>query len=265
MQGNVIDLCPVGALTSKPYAFTARPWELSKTESIDVMDALGSNVRVDAKGREVMRIMPRNHDGVNEEWLADRSRFIWDGLRRQRLDKPYVRVGGRLKPATWSEAFAVIAGAVKGKKVAGLVGDLVSCEAAFALKELVSGLGGTVECRTDGAKLPAGNRGGYVGTATIADIDAAQGHRAGRDQPAGRGAGAECAHPQGLADRRERGRRRRGGGPDLRLRSPRDRPRGARRARRQGARRYRQGSADGGDRRAGGADRRQTARPCSRR
>ena len=175
MQGNVIDLCPVGALTSKPYAFTARPWELSKTELIDVMDALGSNVRVDAKGREVMRIMPRNHDGVNEEWLADRSRFIWDGLRRQRLDKPFVRVGGRLKPATWSEAFAVIAGAMKGKKVAGLVGDLVSCEAAFALKELVSGLGGTVECRTDGVKLPAGNRGGYVGTATIADIDAARG------------------------------------------------------------------------------------------
>ena len=97
MQGNVIDLCPVGALTSKPYAFTARPWELTKTESIDVMDALGSNIRVDAKGREVMRILPRNHDGVNEEWLADRSRFIWDGLRRQRLDRPYMREGGRLR------------------------------------------------------------------------------------------------------------------------------------------------------------------------
>ena len=142
MQGNVIDLCPVGALTSKPYAFTARPWELTKTESIDVMDALGSNIRVDAKGREVMRIMPRNHDGVNEEWLADRSRFIWDGLRRQRLDRPYVREGGRLQPATWGEAFAAIAAAVKGKRVAGLVGDLVSTEAAFALKALVEGLGG---------------------------------------------------------------------------------------------------------------------------
>ncbi len=175
LQGNVIDLCPVGALTSKPYAFTARPWELTKTESIDVMDALGSSVRVDAKGREVMRIMPRNHDGVNEEWLADRSRFIWDGLRRQRLDKPYVRVGGRLKPATWGEAFEVVRGAVAGRKVTGLVGDLVSCEAAYALREFVGGLGGTVECRTDGAKLPAGNRGGYVGTATIADIDAARG------------------------------------------------------------------------------------------
>ena len=174
MQGNVIDLCPVGALTSKPYAFTARPWELTKTESIDVMDALGSNTRVDAKGREVMRIMPRNHDGVNEEWLADRSRFIWDGLRRQRLDRPYIREGGRLRAASWAEAFAAIAAAANGRKVAGLVGDLVSTEAAFALKALVESLGGSVECRTDGAALPAGNRSGYVGTATIADIDAAR-------------------------------------------------------------------------------------------
>lgn len=174
MQGNVIDLCPVGALTSKPYAFTARPWELQKFESIDVMDALGSNIRVDVKGREVMRIMPRNNDEVNEEWLADRSRFVWDGLRRQRLDRPYVRKGGRLVPATWSEAFAAVAAAAKGRKVAGLVGDLVSTEAAFALKSLVEALGGTVECRTDGAALPAGNRSGYVGTATIADIDRAE-------------------------------------------------------------------------------------------
>jgi NADH-quinone oxidoreductase subunit G len=174
MQGNVIDLCPVGALTSKPYAFTARPWELSKTESIDVMDALGSNIRVDTKGREVMRILPRNHDGVNEEWLADRSRFIWDGLRRQRLDRPYLRENGRLRPASWSEAFGAIAAASKGKTVAGLVGDLVPTEAAFALKRLVEGRGGSVECRTDGAALPAGNRSGYVGTARIADIDHAQ-------------------------------------------------------------------------------------------
>ena len=115
MQGNVIDLCPVGALTSKPYAFTARPWELTKTESIDVMDALGSNIRVDAKGREVMRILPRNHDGVNEEWLADRSRFVWDGLRRQRLDRPYVREGGRLAPASWGEAFEAVGGGGEGQ------------------------------------------------------------------------------------------------------------------------------------------------------
>jgi NADH-quinone oxidoreductase subunit G len=174
MQGNVIDLCPVGALTSKPYAFTARPWELSKTESIDVMDALGSNIRVDVKGREVMRIMPRNHDGVNEEWLADRSRFIWDGLRRQRLDRPYIRENGRLRPASWDEAFAAVAAAAKGQKVAGIVGDLVSTEAAYALRELVGRVGGAVECRTDGAKLPAGNRAGYVGSARIADIDFAR-------------------------------------------------------------------------------------------
>ena len=101
LQGNIIDLCPVGALTSKPYAFSARPWELKKTETIDVMDALGSNIRVDTKGREVMRILPRNHDGVNEEWISDKTRFVWDGLRRQRLDRPFVRVRGKLKPATW--------------------------------------------------------------------------------------------------------------------------------------------------------------------
>ncbi len=174
LQGNIIDLCPVGALTSKPYAFTARPWELTKTETIDVMDALGSNIRVDTKGREVMRILPRNHDGVNEEWISDKTRFVWDGLRSQRLDQPYVRVGGKLKPATWGEALAKAAEAMKGKKIAGLVGDLVPVEAAFALKQLVEGLGGNVECRVDGAKLPAGNRSAYVGTATIEDIDNAR-------------------------------------------------------------------------------------------
>lgn len=174
LQGNIIDLCPVGALTSKPYAFTARPWELTKTESIDVMDALGSNIRVDTKGREVMRIIPRNHDGVNEEWLADKSRFIWDGLRRQRLDTPYIRENGRLRKAGWAEALAAAAAAMKGRKVTGIVGDLVPVEAAYSLKTLVESLGGTVECRTDGAKLPAGNRAAYVGTAAIGDIDAAQ-------------------------------------------------------------------------------------------
>lgn len=174
LQGNIIDLCPVGALTSKPYAFTARPWELKKTETIDVMDALGSNIRVDTKGREVMRIMPRNHDGVNEEWLSDKSRFVWDGLRRQRLDRPYVRVDGKLKATTWDEAFAAAKTAMNGKKVAGLIGDLVSTEAAYALKQLVGSLGGSVECRVDGAKLPVGNRGAYVGTACIEDIDSAE-------------------------------------------------------------------------------------------
>ena len=174
LQGNVIDLCPVGALTSKPYAFTARPWELSHTESIDVMDALCSNIRVDTRGRDVMRFLPRNHDGVNEEWLSDKSRFVWDGLRRQRLDRPYVRKGGKLTPVGWNEAFAAIASAANGKKIAGIAGDLAPVEAMFALKQLVEGLGGAVECRTDGAKLPAGNRSGYAGTAWIEDLDEAE-------------------------------------------------------------------------------------------
>ncbi|WP_288928741.1 NADH-quinone oxidoreductase subunit NuoG [uncultured Maritimibacter sp.] len=174
LQGNIIDLCPVGALTSKPYAYQARPWELTKTETIDVMDALGSNIRVDTKGREVMRILPRNHDGVNEEWISDKTRFVWDGLRRQRLDKPYIRKNGKLTPVEWPEALSAAAEAMKGKKVTGLIGDLASTEAAFSLKQLIEGQGGTVECRVDGAKLPAGNRSGYVGTATIEDIDSAE-------------------------------------------------------------------------------------------
>jgi NADH-quinone oxidoreductase subunit G len=174
LQGNIIDLCPVGALVSKPYAFTARPWELTKTESIDVMDALGSNIRVDTKGREVMRFLPLNHDGVNEEWISDKTRFVWDGLRRQRLDTPYIRENGSLRKASWPEALSAAAIAMKGKKLAGLVGDLASVEAAFALKTLIEGQGGVVECRTDGAKLPAGNRSGYVGNATIEDIDDAE-------------------------------------------------------------------------------------------
>ncbi|SFT63583.1 NADH-quinone oxidoreductase subunit NuoG [Sedimentitalea nanhaiensis] len=175
MQGNIIDLCPVGALVSKPYAFTARPWELTKTESIDVMDALGSNIRVDTKGREVMRFLPRNNDGVNEEWISDKTRFVWDGLRRQRLDRPYVRENGKLRPSTWPEALTKAAEALKGAKApAGLVGDLAPVEAAFALRQMIESQGGVVECRTDGAKLPAGNRGAYVGTAMIEDIDHAE-------------------------------------------------------------------------------------------
>ncbi len=173
LQGNIIDLCPVGALTSKPYAFTARPWELTKTETIDVMDALGSNIRVDTKGREVMRILPRNHDEVNAEWISDKTRFVWDGLRRQRLDQPYLRENGKLRPGTWPEALKAAAAVMSGKNLVGLIGDLVPVEAGFALKNLVEGLGGAVECRVDGAKLPALNRSGYVGSAVIEDIDAA--------------------------------------------------------------------------------------------
>ena len=126
LQGNIIDLCPVGALTSKPYAFTARPWELSNTETIDVMDALGSNIRVDTKGREVMRILPRNHDGINEEWISDKTRFVWDGLRRQRLDKPYIRKDGKLVSVNWNEALNFASQSLSGKNIMGLVGDLTS-------------------------------------------------------------------------------------------------------------------------------------------
>ncbi|MFQ5437314.1 MAG: NADH-quinone oxidoreductase subunit NuoG [Paracoccaceae bacterium] len=174
LQGNIIDLCPVGALTSRPYAFSARPWELRKTETIDVMDALGSNIRVDVKGREVKRIVPRNHDGVNEEWISDKTRFVWDGLKRQRLDRPFVRVDGKLVPATWGEALQAAAEAMKGAKVTALAGDLAPVEAMYALKLLTHEQGGTCESRTNGAKLPAGNRSGYVGTARIEDIDDAQ-------------------------------------------------------------------------------------------
>lgn len=174
LQGNVVDLCPVGALTNKPYSFNARPWELKKTESIDVMDALGSNIRVDVRGREVMRILPRNHDDVNEEWIADKARHIADGLRRQRLDKPYVRKDGKLTAVSWAEALSVAAEAMKGKKIGAIAGDLAPVEAMFALKQLIEGLGGVVESRTDGAALPVGNRSGVIGSATIADIDEAE-------------------------------------------------------------------------------------------
>ena len=174
MQGNIVDLCPVGALTNKPYAFTARPWELRKVESIDVMDALGSNIRVDARGREVMRILPRNHDDINEEWIGDKTRQIIDGLKRQRLDRPYVRENGKLRAASWAEAFAACAAAIKGARLAALAGDLAPVEAMFALKQLTEALGGKVECRTDGAALPIGDRAGYVGTARIGDIDTAR-------------------------------------------------------------------------------------------
>ena len=175
LQGNIIDLCPVGALVSKPYAFTARPWELSKTESIDVMDALGSAIRIDTKGREVMRILPRNHDGINEEWISDKTRFVWDGLRRQRLDRPYIREEGKLQASNWSDVLSYAASRIKkAQKLVGLIGDLVPTEVAYSLKQLIEAQGGVVECRTDGTKIMAGNRSAYVGNAKIEDIDSAQ-------------------------------------------------------------------------------------------
>ncbi|MEO1602371.1 MAG: NADH-quinone oxidoreductase subunit NuoG [Pseudomonadota bacterium] len=178
MQGNIVDLCPVGALTNKPYAFSARPWELTKTQSVDAMDALGSNIRIDTRGRAVMRVLPRNHDGVNEEWIADRTRHVAEGLARQRLDKPYARVDGKLKPVSWAEALGIAAERLQaaGGKVAGLAGDLVSVEAVWALKGLLGQMGSTRhECRQDGAMLPAGNRSATVGTARIEDLDTADG------------------------------------------------------------------------------------------
>jgi NADH-quinone oxidoreductase subunit G len=176
LQGNVVDLCPVGALTSKPYAFAARPWELNKTESIDVMDALGSAIRVDTRGREVMRILPRVNEDVNEEWISDKTRHIVDGLRTQRLDQPYVRQGGRLVPASWGEAFAVVAAKVKGTKgdrIGAIAGDFATIEEMFALKELMAKLGSAnIDCRQDGAALdPASGRASYLFNATIAGID----------------------------------------------------------------------------------------------
>ncbi len=173
LQGNIIDLCPVGALTSKPYAFTARPWELTKTNCIDIMDALGSNIRIDSKGKKIMRIIPRNHDGINEEWLSDKSRFIWDGLNKQRLDAPYIRnEEGKLKVSSWSEAFDVIVKKInKSSKILALAGDLVSVETLFSTKELIGNLGGRTECRIFNACIPHNDRALYAGTVPITAIN----------------------------------------------------------------------------------------------
>jgi NADH-quinone oxidoreductase subunit G len=178
LQSNVVDLCPVGALTSKPYAFAARPWELGKTQSIDVMDAVGSAIRIDTRGREVMRILPRANEDVNEEWISDKTRHVVDGLRAQRLDQPYVRGSGRLQPASWKEAFSVIASRVKasgGKRIGAIVGDLAGAEEMFALKELMTRLGSTnIDARQDGSVIdPKWGRASYLFNATIAGIEQA--------------------------------------------------------------------------------------------
>ena len=176
LQGNVIDLCPVGALTSRPYAFQARPWELNKTESIDVMDACGSAIRVDTRGREVMRVMPRVNEQINEEWISDKTRFIWDGLRTQRLDRPYVRRNGRLEAASWGEAFGAISTAVAGAKperIGAIAGDMATVEEMYALKSLIGSLGSAnIDCRQDGAALdPALGRASYIFNPTIEGIE----------------------------------------------------------------------------------------------
>jgi NADH-quinone oxidoreductase subunit G len=178
LQGNVVDLCPVGALTSKPYAFAARPWELNKTESIDAMDGVGAAIRVDTRGREVMRILPRINEWVNEEWISDKTRHVADGLRTQRLDQPYVREGGRLRPASWSEAFKAVAAKARStsaKRIGAIAGDLAAVEEMFALKDLLTRLGvKNLDGRPEGSVLdPAWGRATYLFNATIAGIEKA--------------------------------------------------------------------------------------------
>jgi NADH-quinone oxidoreductase subunit G len=175
LSANVIDLCPVGALTSRPYAFAARPWELNKVETIDVMDALGSNIRVDARGAQVMRVLPRLNEDINEEWISDKTRYAIDGLRRQRLDKPYARGrDGRLHPVSWDEALKSLATALRKAKpnaIGAIAGNQADAESLYALKSLMTRLGSpNLDCRQDGAKI-GGNRAGYLFNSTIAGID----------------------------------------------------------------------------------------------
>jgi NADH-quinone oxidoreductase subunit G len=177
LSGNLIDICPVGALTSKPYAFVARSWELKKTDSVDVMDALGTPVRIDARGPEVLRILPRIDDDLNEEWLADKGRFAFDGLKRRRLDTPWMRRDGKLHKASWNDAFTAIATrlrGVAGARIGAIAGDLCDAESLLALKDLLAGLGSqNLDCRQDGAKLDASRRDFYLFNAGVAAIEEA--------------------------------------------------------------------------------------------
>jgi NADH-quinone oxidoreductase subunit G len=177
LQGNLVDICPVGALTSKPYAFAARPWELGKTQSVDVMDGVGSSIRVDTRGREVMRILPRVNEAVNEEWISDKTRHVVDGLRTQRLDRPYIRESGQLRAASWQEAFAAIAAKTArtdGKRIGAIAGDLAAVEEMFALKELLAKFG-SVNLAVQGGDAfdPKAGRASYIFNPTIAGIDQA--------------------------------------------------------------------------------------------
>jgi len=177
LQGNLVDICPVGALTSKPYAFAARPWELGKTQSVDVMDGLGSAIRVDTRGREVMRILPRVNEAINEEWISDKTRHIVDGLRTQRLDRPYLRENGKLRPASWPETFAAIAAKVRGtsgKRIGAIAGDLATVEEMFALKQLLASLGSANVAVQGGHAFDAkAGRASYIFNPTIAGIEQA--------------------------------------------------------------------------------------------
>ncbi len=175
LSGNIVDLCPVGALTSKPYAFTARPWELRKTESIDVFDALGASIRVDARGGEVLRVLPRLNEETNEEWIGDKSRHAVDGLKRQRLDRPYLRKDGKLQPVSWAEALSAAAAKLKGtnaSRIGAIAGDLVDAESVAALKDILAGLGvANLDCRQDGAKIDPANRASWLFNSTVQGIE----------------------------------------------------------------------------------------------
>src|SRR3984885_3428869 len=177
LSGNIIDICPVGALTNKPFAFEYRSWEFAKTDSIDVLDAIGSNIRIDARGNEVMRVLPRLNEDINEEWINDKTRFACDGLKRQRLDQPYVRKNGKLQPASWAEAFTAIAAKLREtppSRVAALAGDLADCESMFALKMLLQNIGSpNMDCRQDGADYDVSPRAAYIMNSPIAGIDQA--------------------------------------------------------------------------------------------
>ncbi len=177
LSGNLIDICPVGALTSRPNAFTARPWELNRTDSIDVLDATGTNIRAGARGAEVLNIQPRTNDEVNEEWMADKGRFSFDGLRRRRLDRPWLRVHGKLQPVSWQDAFVAIArrlDGVRGERIGAIAGDLCDAESMVALKDLMTALGsGNVDCRQDGAQYDASRREFYTFNTGIAGIEEA--------------------------------------------------------------------------------------------
>jgi NADH-quinone oxidoreductase subunit G len=174
LSGNLIDLCPVGALTSRPYAFVTRPWELAKTDSVDVLDATGAAIRIDARGGEVLRMLPRVNDDVNEEWLGDRSRFSFDGLKRKRLDRPWVRRDGQLKPASWAEAFGAIVQNVRGRTIGAIAGDTMDAESLFALKAMLNAMGSTnLDARQDGAKLDASRPEYYLFNSSIAGIEEA--------------------------------------------------------------------------------------------
>ncbi len=174
LSGNLIDICPVGALTSRPYAFVSRPWELSRTDSVDVLDALGTPIRVDSRGGEVLRILPRQDDDINEEWLSDRARFSFDGLKRRRLDRPWIRRDGKLKPATWREALAAAALAMRGRRVGAIAGNTADVEALYALRLLLERLGqANLDARQDGARLDLSRRDFHLFNTTVAGIDEA--------------------------------------------------------------------------------------------